>query len=105
MNTGTFIALYLPLFIVFFVLFPANRRHRFVVRRLKKLRGENVMSNELIKSCIGKICTISTGSLGTSYSKVEIVEVVDNWIKVKGKGKSKTDLVNIDFIQSIKIHD
>ncbi|MBK5253337.1 MAG: hypothetical protein JJE03_02510 [Peptostreptococcaceae bacterium] len=61
------------------------------------------MSNELIKACRGKVCTISTGSLGTSYSKVEIVEVVDNWIKIQSKGKR--DIVNIDFIQSIKIHD
>lgn len=103
MNSGTFIAIYLPIFIVIFVMLPTNRKHIYLVRRLKKLRGGRVMSNELIKSCIGKICSISTGSLGASYSKVEIVEVVDNWMKVQGKGK--TDIVNIDFIQNIKIHD
>jgi hypothetical protein len=102
MNAAIYIAIYLPIFIVLFVILPMNHRQMFVVRKLKKLRGERVMSNELIKSCIGKICTISTGSMGASYSKVEIVEVADNWIKVQGKGK--TDIVNIDFIQSIKIY-
>ena len=103
MSTGTYIAIYLPIFIVVFVMLPTNSRNMFVVRKLKKRRGERVMSNELIKSCIGKICTISTGSLGASYNKVEIMEVADNWIKVQGKGK--TDIVNIDFIQNIKIYD
>jgi len=103
MSTGTFIAIYLPILIVLFVILPTNRRHKFVARKLKKRRGEKVMSNELIKSCIGKICSISTGSFGTSYSKVEIVEVADNWIKIQGK--SNSDIVNIDFITNIKIHN
>lgn len=103
MSSGTFIAIYLPIFIVLFVVLPANRRHKLVVRKLKKRRGEKVMSNELIKSCIGKICSISTGSFGSSYSKVKIVEVADNWIKVQGK--NNWDIVNIDFITNIKIHD
>lgn len=103
MSSGVFIAVYVPIFIVVFMLIPRNRRHLFIVRKLKKLRGEIIMSNEMIKSCIGKKCTISTGSLGASYSNVVIVEVVDNWIKVEGK--KKTDLLNIDFIQNIKIHN
>lgn len=103
MNTETFIAIYLPLFIVLFVIMPMNQRHKSVVRKLKKSRGEKIMSNELIMSCIGKICSISTGSFGTSYSKVEIVEVADNWIKVQGK--RNLDIINIDFITNIKIHD
>lgn len=61
------------------------------------------MSNELLKSCLGKICTISTGTYGSNYSKVEIIEVVDHWIKVKSKGKS--DIINTDYITNIKIHE
>lgn len=61
------------------------------------------MSNELVKNCIGKICTISTGSFGTVYNKAEVIRVVDNWMEVKVKNKK--DLVNIDFVQSIKILD
>ena len=103
MNPGVFIAIYLPLFMVLFVILPTNRRHKFAVRKLKKRRGEKIMSNELLKSCVGKTCTISTGSFGSSYNNVEIVEVVDNWIKVKGKRNS--DIINIDFITNIKIHE
>ena len=103
MNSGAFVAIYLPLFIVFFVIMPKNRKNSFIVSKLKKRRGDKVMSNELIKSCIGKTCTISTGSFGTSYSKVEILEVEDNWIKVQNK--NKIDLVNSDFITNIKIHN
>jgi hypothetical protein len=103
MNSGTFIAIYLPIFIVFFIIIPNSKRFNFMVRKLKKRRGENKMSNELIKSCIGKICTISTGMSGSSYSKVVILEVVDNWLKVEGK--AKTNIINTDYIQNIKIHD
>lgn len=59
------------------------------------------MSNELIKSCIGKQCVISAGSLGAAYNKVTILEVVENWIKIEKKGK--VDIINADYIQSIKI--
>lgn len=101
MNAGVFIAIYLPIFIVIFVMRPNSLKRMFLVRKLKKNRGENKMTNELIKSCIGKTCNISTGSFGASYTKVEVIEVVDNWIKVQAKGK--TDLVNIDFVQTIKV--
>lgn len=104
MNSGAFIAIYLPIFIVLFVMAPANKRKQYIIKKLKKSRGERVMSNEIIKSCIGKICTISAGSFGTSYSKVEILEVADNWIKVRSS-KGKIDLVNIDFVQNFKIHE
>lgn len=102
MNTGTFIALYLPIFIVLFIIFPEERKRKAKIRKRKKVKGEKIMSNELITSCIGKTCTISTGSMGTSYSRVVILEVADNWIKVQGKGK--TNIVNVDFIENIKIH-
>lgn len=59
------------------------------------------MSNELIKSCIGKVCNISTGSMGINFSKVKVIQVVDNWIKVEGR--RKVDLINIDFVQNIKV--
>jgi len=59
------------------------------------------MSNELIIGFIGKTCTISLGAYVTAFKKVKIVEVVDNWIKIEKN--NKIDLVNIDFIQNIKI--
>lgn len=94
----------MPIIIIFFVLIPAQRnRLKFLFYLRKKKKGVIKMSNELVKNCIGKICTISTGSFGTVYNKAEVIRVVDNWMEVKVKNKK--DLVNIDFVQSIKILD
>ena len=100
MSPAVWIAIYLPVFVLFFVLIPSERRIIAAKSRQRKKRGVK-MSNELIKSYIGKVCTISSGSFGPTFKRVKIIEVVDNWIKVEGKGK--TDLINIDFIQNIKI--
>lgn len=59
------------------------------------------MTNEMIKSFIGKVCNIYCGSFGQNYHKVTISEVVDNWINIDNKGQ--IDLINADYIQSIKI--
>lgn len=72
-----------------------------LLRKLRNQRGERKVSNQLIMSCIGKVCTISTGSFGSSYSKVKVLEVVDNWIRIESKGRE--DLINSDYIQHIKI--
>jgi len=71
------------------------------MRRKNKKKGGVKMSAELIKNYIGRDCNITLGSMGTSFSKVKIVEIIENWMKVEGKGK--VDLVNIEFVQSIKI--
>lgn len=86
---------------MFFVIIPSIQKTFIKKKRLNRKRGGVSMSNELIMNCIGKVCNISTGSLGSSFNKVKIIQVVDNWIKVEGKGK--IDLINIDFIQNIKI--
>ncbi|KDR95245.1 hypothetical protein SAMN02745945_00384 [Peptoclostridium litorale DSM 5388] len=100
MSPAVWIAIYLPTFVLFFILIPSERRIITAKSRQRKKRGVQ-MSNDLIKSYIGKVCNISSGSFGPTFKRVRIIEVVDNWIKVEGKGK--TDLINIDFIQNIKI--
>lgn len=101
MESSQWIAIYLPIFILLFVILPSQRNSLRTILRMKKKRGQRIMSNELIKSCIGKICTISTGSLGSSYSSVKVVNVVDNWMKIEKKGKE--DLVNVDYVTNIRI--
>lgn len=59
------------------------------------------MTNELIRSLIGKTCQISTGSLGESFDKVEVLEVVENWMRVRRK--NTTRLINTDYITSVKV--
>lgn len=59
-----------------------------------------IMTNEVIKKYIGKNCKISTGSFGTTVIG-KIIDVNENWIEVEtNKGN---ELVNADFVQSIKI--
>ena len=101
MNTGTWIAVYLPLIFIFLIMIPEKNRKIYMARLLKKRKGERNMTNEMIMSLIGETCDISTGSLDSAYSAVKVVDVVENWIKVEKKGKS--DLINIDYVQGIKI--
>lgn len=101
MDSSSWIAIYLPIFVVLVIVIPAHRRNIYLTGIVKRKRGEKKVSNELIKNCIGKTCTISTGTLGSSYYKVKVIEVIDNWIKVDVKGKES--LINSDYIQNIKI--
>lgn len=101
MDSSTWIAVYMPIFILLFIIIPSQKNYFLAMKVIKRKRGFVEMSNELIKSYVGKVCNISTGSLGPNFNKVRIIEVKDNWIKVEGKGKA--DLINTDFIQSIKI--
>lgn len=101
MQPSVWIAIYLPIFIVLFIIIPEQRKKINITKKNRKQKGGIKMSNELIKNCVGKVCYISTGSMGSTFNKVTIIEVVDNWIKVESKGK--VDLINIDFVQNIKI--
>ncbi|PKM87706.1 MAG: hypothetical protein CVU87_09090 [Firmicutes bacterium HGW-Firmicutes-12] len=58
------------------------------------------MTNEVLRKYIGNECKISTGSLGTTVVG-EILDVNENWLEVETK-KGK-ELINADFIQSIKV--
>ena len=102
MNTGSWVAIYLPLFIIFFIILPQQRAmQKAVLLRIRKRKGVVVgMTNELIKKSIGKNCQITTGSFGTNV-KGKIVDVNENWIKLETK--KGEELINAEFIQSIKL--
>ena len=59
------------------------------------------MTNEVIKKYIGKNCRISTGSFGTNVIG-KIIDVNENWIEVETK--KGNELINAEFVQSIKIN-
>lgn len=61
------------------------------------------MTNEMIAQYIGKECMIYAGSYGVNVTG-KIVSVNENWIELELK-KGNTQLVNADYIQSIKILD
>lgn len=103
MNTGSWIAIYLPLFIIFIIILPQQRAaQKAALFRNRKRKGVGKMLNELIKKYIGKNCLITTGSFGTNV-KGKIVDVNENWLELETK-KGK-ELINAEFVQSIKILD
>lgn len=103
MNTGSWIAIYMPLFIIFLIILPKQRAaQKAVLFRNRKRKGVGKMLNGLIKKYIGKKCLITTGSFGTNV-KGKIIDVNENWLELETK-KGK-ELINAEFVQSIKILD
>ena len=101
MNTGSWVAIYLPLFIIFFIILPQQRAtYKAVILKNRKRKGAVEMTNELIKKYIGKKCLISTGSFGSSVKGI-IIEVNENWLEVETR--KGNELINAEFIQRIKI--
>jgi len=99
--TSAWIAIYLPLFIIFLVIIPNQQQiQKLILMKIKKRKGVRTMTNEIIKKYIGINCKISTGSYGTNIEGT-ILEVNENWIEVQTrKGK---ELINADFVQNIRV--
>ena len=102
MNSSTWIAVYLPLFILFFIIFPHQREleKQVVAIKIRKRKGVINMMNEVIQKYLGKTCKISSGSFGTNVTG-KLINVKGNWIEVETKKGNQ--LVNADFIQNIQI--
>ena len=91
----------MPLFIIFFIILPQQREmKKSIILKRKKRKGLIIMTNEVIKKYIGKTCRISTGSFGTNVIG-KIIDVNENWIEIETK--KGNELINAEFIQSIKI--
>ena len=101
MNSATWIAIYMPLFIIFFIILPQqNATNKAVIMKIKRRKGEVFMTNDVIKKYIGKECKISTGSFGTNIAG-KILDVNENWIEVETK--KGNELINAEYVQSIKV--
>lgn len=91
----------MPLSILFFIIFPQQREMKKLISlKMKKRKGAIIMTNEIIKKNIGNNCKIFTGSFGINVIG-KIIDVNENWIEIETKKGS--ELINADFIQSIKI--
>ena len=102
MDSTSWIALYMPLFIIFFIVLPQQREvQKAVIMKLKRRKGEIVMTNDVIKKYIGKNCRISTGSFGTNITG-KILDVNENWIEVETR--KGNELINAEYVQSIKVY-
>ena len=97
MNPALWITIYLPMFIILFIVIPNQRRAQ---RLFKKRRRHFKMTNELIKEYIGKKCLVSTGSFGTAIQG-EITRLEENWMEVTTK--KGPELINVEFITTITL--
>lgn len=101
LSSSSWIAIYLPLFILFFVILPQQREmQKLIIKKRKKRKGVLIMTNEIIKKYLGESCKITSGSFGTNVIG-KIIDINENWIEVETK-KGK-ELINAEFVQSIKI--
>ena len=95
--------IYIWLFLMIFVVISLFRRsiiRKFISKR-KNTERKNIM-NEILNSCIGKMCDIYIyGELGTG---AKIVSVSDGWVEVEKKN-GKRDLINIDYISRISVKE
>ncbi len=101
LNSGVWIAIYMPIFIVILVVLPQHfNMQRIINLKFKKKKGLIIMANEAIEKCIGKKCKISTGPYGTNVVGI-IIGINENWIEVETK--KGVQFINAEFVQSIYI--
>lgn len=97
MNSSSIIAV----FIIFVIILPQQHNMLNMAAQKLRMRKElSIMTNEIIKRYTGIKCKLSTGSFGTTVSG-KIIEVNENWIEVETK--NGIELINAEFVQSIKI--
>jgi len=95
-------AVFIPLFII--LVMEENYRRMEMQRRLllrkKRRRGTDYM-NEVIKGFIGKECIVST----MNSNVTGVVEAVDeNWVSIRPRNKTATEIMNTDHISRIREH-
>jgi len=102
LNPGIWIAIYLPIFVLLFVIIPYQKKKRFrIVKRKRRLKREVRMSKEIVVKYLNKKCKVYLG-MGEAVKGV-IKSVEDNWMEVEtSKG---IQLVNLDYAMNIKFID
>lgn len=101
MNSSTWIAIYLPIFVLFFIILPQQRSaQNGIILKIKKKKGGVIMTNEMLLKYVGKNCKISTGTYGTNVVG-KIIKINENWIEIETK--KGNELINADFVQSIRV--
>ena len=94
--------LYIIILILCLICFYEERKNN--IRKIKtrnKKKGRGKMPKELIKEFIGKVCLIKTNTVEFFEITGRIIEVEDNWIKLKYK--NNIQLINGDTIARIEI--
>lgn len=103
MSPATWMAIYLPIFVLLFVIIPQqNQMQVQAAKMITKRRRRRTLDHELIKKYIGRECKITTGSYGTT-TKGKVLDVKENWIEIETK--KGIELMNAEFVQNIKVED
>ncbi len=102
-DSSNFFAIWLPLFIVFFIIFTQRTATQYVIKRKSSRRRLSPVNNDLVKQFTGKKCMVSTGSFGSGLANATgtVKKVQDNWIEMEDK-KGKISLINLEFVVGIK---
>lgn len=101
MNAGTWIAIYMPIFLLLFVIIPQqNLMQTQAAIMIAKRRRTKKVDHELIKKYIGRVCKITTGSYGSTTTG-KILDVKENWIELDTR--KGIELMNAEFVQNIKV--
>jgi len=100
---STQIATFLPIIIMLVVVFSDSAiNHKWlIIKKQKGKRGLYHMSDYL-KKYIGEKCFITTGSFGSSLSG-KIIAIEDKWIEIQSKENKPVEIVNLEFVQRIRI--
>jgi len=101
MNPALWITIYMPIFILLFIIIPNERKASLMAKRRKKGGGDK-MNNELLAKYKGRKCILYTGSFGSTVQG-QILDVVDNWVEVKTKKQIK--IINAEYITTVTIEE
>lgn len=96
MDTGTAIAIWMPIIVIFLIILPQQARIKMIAKHKITKRRNLTMNHDLVKGYIGKNCTISTGSFGANVTGI-IKQVQEGWMEVEDK-KGKKYLLNLEYV-------
>lgn len=94
--------IYLPVFILLFVIIPAQyveSRRRNIINKKRRKGKERSLMNELLKSLEGHVCTLYLGGMDSVTGTV--TSVVDGWISLKEKD-GRVSVVNCDYVSRVR---
>lgn len=84
------------------ILSQQNMFRKLLITKMRNRKGKSVMTNEMLEKYIGKNCRISTGQFGV-YVKGKIIDIKENWIELETKNGKAIEIINAEFVQSIKV--
>ena len=97
MSPAIWICIYLPLILM--IINNSNQRKQQTLRRIRRKKGANKMTTEMLLEFIGKECILYLQS-GQISGTIESAQ--DGWLRVKVG--TDTDLINLEYVSRIRKH-